>query len=46
LREKGKPHKVVLIAVARKLLIIANVLVAKKCGLGAKLNTVATGCRR
>jgi transposase len=29
LREKGKPHKVVLIAVARKLLIIANVLVAK-----------------
>lgn len=29
LREKGKPHKVVLIAVARKLLIIANALVAK-----------------
>ena len=30
LKEKGKPHKVVLIAVARKLLVIANALVAKK----------------
>jgi transposase len=29
LKEKGKPHKVVLIAVARKLLMIANVLMAK-----------------
>jgi transposase len=29
LKEKGKPHKVVLIAVARKLLVIANALVAK-----------------
>ena len=29
LKEKGKPHKVVLIAVARKLLIIANTLIAK-----------------
>ena len=29
LKEKGKPHKVVLIAVARKLLTIANVLMAK-----------------
>lgn len=29
LKEKGKPHKLVLIAVARKLLIIANALVAK-----------------
>ena len=30
LKEKGKPHKLVLIAVARRLLIIANALVAKK----------------
>lgn len=30
LKEKGKPHKVVLIAVARKLLTIANILMAKK----------------
>ncbi len=29
LKEKGKPHKVILIAVARKLLVIANALVAK-----------------
>jgi len=29
LKDKGKPHKVVLIAVARKLLVIANALVAK-----------------
>ena len=29
LKEKGKPHKVVLIVVARKLLIIANTLIAK-----------------
>jgi len=29
LKEKGKPHKVVLIAIARKLLTIANVLMAK-----------------
>jgi len=29
LKEKGKPHKLVLVAVARKLLTIANVLVAK-----------------
>lgn len=29
LKEKGKPHKVVLIAVARKLLVIANAMVAK-----------------
>ncbi len=29
LKEKGKPHKLVLIAVARKLIIIANALVAK-----------------
>jgi len=29
LKEKGKPHKVVLIAVARKLLTIANALMAK-----------------
>jgi len=29
LKEKGKPHKVVLIAVARKLLMIANTLMAK-----------------
>jgi len=29
LKEKGKPHKVVLIAVARKLLTIANALIAK-----------------
>ena len=29
LNEKGKPHKVILIAVARKLLVIANALVAK-----------------
>jgi len=29
LREKGKPHKVVLIAVARKLIVIANALLAK-----------------
>jgi len=29
LRDKGRPHKVVLIAVARKLLIVANSLVAK-----------------
>lgn len=29
LKEKGKPHKVVLIAVARKLLTIANTLIAK-----------------
>ena len=29
LKEKGKPHKVVLIAVARKLLIIANTLITK-----------------
>ena len=29
LRDKGKPHKVVLIAVARKLLTIANTLIAK-----------------
>lgn len=30
LKEKGKPHKLVLIAVARKLIIIANALLAKK----------------
>lgn len=29
LKENGKPHKVILIAVARKLLVIANTLVAK-----------------
>ena len=29
LKEKGKPHKLVLIAVARKLIIIANALLAK-----------------
>jgi len=29
LRDKGKPHRVVLIAVARKLLVIANTLIAK-----------------
>jgi transposase len=29
LKDKGKPHKVVLIAVARKLLVIANAMVAK-----------------
>lgn len=29
LRDKGKPHKVVLIAVARKLLMIANALIAR-----------------
>ena len=29
LKQKGKPHKVILIAVARKLLVIANALVAK-----------------
>ena len=29
LKDKGKPHKVVLIAVARKLLVMANALVAK-----------------
>ena len=29
LKEKGKPHKLVLVAVARKLLAIANALVAK-----------------
>jgi len=29
LRDKGKPHKVVLIAVARKLIVIANALLAK-----------------
>jgi len=29
LKKKGKPHKVILIAVARKLLVIANSLVAK-----------------
>lgn len=29
LKQKGKPHKLVLIAVARKLLIIANAMVAK-----------------
>ena len=29
LKAKGKPHKVILIAVARKLLVIANALVAK-----------------
>ncbi|MFK5998832.1 MAG: transposase [Rhodobacterales bacterium] len=29
LKEKGKPHKLVLIAVARKIIIIANALVAK-----------------
>ena len=29
LKQKGKPHKLVLIAVARKLLVIANALVAK-----------------
>jgi transposase len=31
LKEKGKPHKVVLIAVARKLIIIANALMIKNC---------------
>ena len=30
LKEKGKPHKLVLIAVARKILVIANNLVAKE----------------
>ena len=29
LRKKGKPHKVVLIAVARKLIVLANSLLAK-----------------
>lgn len=29
LKEKGKPHKVVIIAVARKLIVIANALIAK-----------------
>jgi len=29
LKEKGKPHKLVLIAVARKIIIIANALIAK-----------------
>ncbi len=29
LRAKGKPHKVVLIAVARKLIVLANSLLAK-----------------
>jgi len=29
LRDKGKPHKVILIAVARKLIVIANALLAK-----------------
>jgi len=29
LKEKGKPHKLVLIAVARKLIIIANAMLAR-----------------
>jgi len=29
LKQNGKPHKLVLIAVARKLIIIANALLAK-----------------
>ena len=29
LKEKGKPHKLVLIAVARKIIVIANALLAK-----------------
>ncbi|VAW04910.1 hypothetical protein MNBD_ALPHA04-2317, partial [hydrothermal vent metagenome] len=28
-KQNGKPHKLVLIAVARKLIIIANALIAK-----------------
>jgi len=30
LEEKGKPHKLVLVAVARKIFVIANKLVAKE----------------
>ncbi|MBL4872958.1 MAG: IS110 family transposase [Rhodobacteraceae bacterium] len=42
LKEKGKPHKAILIAVARKLLVIANALVAKtNSGVQTKYSCLA-----